>query len=225
MSNIQKTFDALQPYVVGIRYVEGVPVVDAVFKDGWSVPQEQLIKAVKADETLNYFIVYSEAQNIGIDELLAFVSKTIKLNQEREKKHELLRLKFDELKTLFKQNSLEKLNRLVFTFSEEDLVPKINEFDLNIEDEKPLMTSVEENFENEVIIVKDPDTFNGYSDEDATVSTINKVAYLDENGNPIEYSEEEMEMLEEEARAERNRKFLESKKPKRNSSKIELPPK
>ena len=40
-----------------------------------------------------------------------------------------------------------------------------------------------------------------------------------------EYSEEELEMLEEEARAERNKKYLDNKKPKSNRSKIELPPK
>jgi hypothetical protein len=33
MSNIQKTLDSLQPYVIGIRYLEGTPLVDVVFKE------------------------------------------------------------------------------------------------------------------------------------------------------------------------------------------------
>ena len=33
MSNIQKTLDSLQPYVIGIRYLEGTALVDVVFKD------------------------------------------------------------------------------------------------------------------------------------------------------------------------------------------------
>ena len=47
MSNIQKTLDLLQPYVIGIRYVEGTPVIDAVFKDGWTIPEDQKIKKLK----------------------------------------------------------------------------------------------------------------------------------------------------------------------------------
>jgi hypothetical protein len=227
MSNIQKTLDALQPYVVGIRYVEGVPVIDAVFKEGWAVQSDQTIKTIKGDESLNYFMVYSDTPNIGVDELLGFVGKTIKINQEREKKHELLRLKVEELKTIFKQNSLEKLTRLKFLFADEELVPKLNDFDLNIDDEIIEKEIVTPQSQNDVIIVTDPDSFNGYSDYDSKdeINTLNNIAYVDENGNPIEYSEEDLEILEEEARAERNRKYLENKKPKLNRSKIELPPK
>ncbi len=227
MSNIQKTLDALQPYVVGIRYVEGVPVIDAVFKEGWTVQSDQTIKTIKGDESLNYFMVYSDAPNIGVDELLGFVSKTIKMNQEREKKHELLKLKVEELKNIFKQNSLEKLTRLRFSFADEELVPKLNDFDLNIDDEIVEEEIIIPQPQKDVIIVTDPDSFNGYSDYDTQdeITSANQIAYVDENGNPIEYSEEELEMLEEEARAERNRKYLDSKKPKSNRSKIELPPK
>jgi hypothetical protein len=227
MSNIQKTLDALQPYVVGIRYVEGVPVIDAVFKEGWTVQSDQTIKTIKGDESLNYFMVYSDMPNIGVDELLGFVGKTIKMNQEREKKHELLRLKVEELKTIFKQNSLEKLTRLKFLFADEELVPKLNDFDLNIDDEIIEKEIVTPQSQNDVIIVTDPDSFNGYSDYDSKdeTNTLNNIAYVDENGNPIEYSEEDLEILEEEARAERNRKYLENKKPKSNRGKIELPPK
>ena len=227
MSNIQKTLDALQPYVVGIRYVEGVPVIDAVFKEGWTVQSDQTIKTIKGDESLNYFMVYSDMPNIGVDELLGFVGKTIKMNQEREKKHELLRLKVEELKTIFKQNSLEKLTRLKFLFADEELVPKLNDFDLNIDDEIIEKEIVTPQLQNDVIIVTDPDSFNGYSHYDSKdeMNTLNNIAYVDENGNPIEYSEEDLEILEEEARAERNRKYLENKKPKSNRGKIELPPK
>ena len=55
----------------------------------------------------------------------------------------------------------------------------------------------------------------------------NPLPYVDENGNPIEMTDEELELIEEEARAERNMKALESKKNKTNkniSKKVELPP-
>ena len=228
MSNIQKTLDALQPYVIGIRYVEGVPVIDAVFKEGWTVQQEQYITAMKGEQTLNYFMIYSDAPNIGLDELLGFVSRTIKANQEREKKHELLRAKVEELKVLFKQNSLDKLTRLKFMFTEEDLVPKLNDFDLNIDDEPKIVQPPIVHEEKDVIIVTDPDRFAeeyfGSEDSSTSFHQPQTMQYVDEDGNPIQFTEEEMEILEEERRGEVNRRYLETKK-KGRAAKIELPPK
>jgi hypothetical protein len=53
--------------------------------------------------------------------------------------------------------------------------------------------------------------------------TMTTPQYLDENGKPIQFTEEELEMMEEEARAERNRKMFKNKK-NGMASKIELPP-
>ena len=215
MSSIQKTLDSLQPYVIGIRYLEGVPLVDTVFKEGWSVPEDPKITKVKGDEGMNYYMIYSENKKVGIDELLSFVDKTIKLNLEREKKHDLLRIKVDELKKLFKDNSLVKLSRLKFTFSEEDMVPSLNEFNLDIDDEP-----TEPEVQQEPVIFT-AEMINAMAEEETSVLPP-VPQYVDENGKPIEYTEEELEMIEEEARAERNRFF----KNKKNGmvSKIELPP-
>jgi hypothetical protein len=156
-------------------------------------------------------MLFSESPNIGLDELLAYVDKTIKLNLEREKKHELLRVKVNELKELFRTNSLQKLNRLKFTFTEEDLLPSLNDFDLD--DEKI------DSYEEEVI----------YEQPSKEIIVEQPAVYLDEDGNPIELSEEEREMIEEERRAQENLKILNSKKKDVNkvklSKKIELPPK
>lgn len=223
MSSIQKTLDSLQPYVIGIRYLEGLPLIDTVFKEGWTVPDDPKITKVKGDEGMNYYMIYSENKNIGIDELLAFVDRTIKLNLEREKKHDLLRVKVEELKRLFKEAPLSKLNRLKFTFTEEDIIPSLGEFDLNIDDDikKTEEVNIDETQNSEPIIYTSDMVDNMYNEE---TEPINKVtAYLDENGNPIEYTEEELEMIEEEARAERNRKLY-AKKRNGLANKIELPP-
>ena len=96
------------------------------------------------------------------------------------------------------------------------MIPNLNDFDVDIdEDEMPPLQPIqqtEEVIEEEVI-------------EEAHV---NNVPYLDENGQPIELTEEEKEMLEEEARAERNRQLVGKKKnnPIVNAAKnVELPPK
>ena len=225
MSSIQKTLDSLQPYVIGIRYLEGLPLVDTVFKEGWTVPEDPSITKVKGDEGMNYYMIYSEKKGVGIDELLSFVDKTIKLNLEREKKHELLRLKVEELKKLFKDNTLARLTRLKFTFAEEDIVPSLGEFDLNIEEQ--IETEQIETEQIETEDVQEPVIYtaemvdNMYSEEDIVSQTLPQ--YVDENGNPIQYTEEELEMMEEEARAERNRKLFKNKK-NGMASKIELPP-
>ena len=222
MSNIQKTLDSLQPYVIGIRYLEGIPVVDVVFKDGWTVLDDPKIEKAKGDEGLNYYMLYSEKQGVGLDDLLSYVERVIKANLEREKKHELLKNKVNELKELFKKHSLSKLMNLKFTFKEEELVPNLNDFDVDIEETiappvaPPVAPPNEQHFEEETI---------------PQPSTNQPQTYLDEKGKPIELSEEELEILEEERRAERNRQALASKnkekpKPVNNmAKKVELPPK
>jgi hypothetical protein len=61
--------------------------------------------------------------------------------------------------------------------------------------------------------------------EEVAVATPSQ--YLDENRQPIELTEEDKEILAEEARAERNRQILTNKKQKQSSisKKVELPPK
>ena len=217
MSSIQKTLDSLQPYVIGIRYLEGLPLIDTVFKEGWSVPEDPVITKVKGDEGMNYYMIYSEKKGVGIDELLSFVDKTIKLNLEREKKQDLLRLKVEELKKLFKDNSLIKLSRLKFSFLEED---GGGEFDLNIDEEQPIEQDKE--VYSEPVIYTSEMVDSMYLQESET-QIPSSPQYVDENGNPIEYTEDELEMIEEEARAERNRNLFKNKK-NGMASKIELPP-
>lgn len=218
MSNIQKTLDSLQPYVIGIRYVEGMVLVDVVFKEGWSILEDENIKKIKGNDDINYYMLFSEVNGVGLDELLIYVEKTIKMNLDREKKHDLLRTKVNELKEIFKKNSLTKLMRLKFSFNEEDLVPSLTEFNI---DEKLIDTT------NDILpktIAEEPEI------EDVIESPIQPVQYLDENKQPIVLTDEDKEILEEEARAERNRKLISVKKNKEttpvthSAKKIELPP-
>jgi len=162
-------------------------------------------------------MIFSEVKGIGLDELLDYVDKTIKINLEREKKHELLKEKVNEMKEIFKKHPLTKLVRMRFTFDDEQLVPSLNDFDIDIDDElEPLITPSEHDSQP---------TFN---EEERYEEPTEIREYLDENGNAIELSEEDLELLEEEARAERNRRITESKKQKNGttplSKKVELPP-
>ena len=211
MANLQKTLDALQPYVIGIRYLEGYPVVDAIFKDGWALPESDSIKRVKGDEGLNYYMLFSEKDGIGLDELLEYVDLVIKVNVEREKKHELLKEKVNELKELFKKTPLVKLKRLKFSFNDEELVPELEDFDLTEEPEK-----------NIIAIGPPPLTPPLQTVPDIELDEVQKA-------DMTEYDEDEAEILEEEKRAENYRKMKEAQakngQVKKISQNIELPPK
>jgi hypothetical protein len=148
-------------------------------------------------------MVYSNKEGIGLDELLLYIEATIKLNIEREKKHELLKDKVNELKILFKKTPLATLKRLKFTFNEEELLPEINEFDLEENKDEPVAET-----QTQVI------------EEDQPVNEPVIVQELDA---------EERELLEEEQRAENFRLLQQKTKSngqiKKISSTVELPPK
>ena len=210
MANIQKTLDSLQPYVIGIRYQEGIPLVDAVFKDDWVIIDDPKIKKIKGNEEMNYYMIFSEVNDVGLDELLGYVDRVIKNNLDREKKHELLRVKVNELKELFKKTSLSTLKTLKFSFGEEDLMPSINEIDYDEE----IVGNINDSLNVPVITQS---------------NSVVPETYVDENGNNLPLSDEEREILEEEERAERNRKLLAQAKKKTTiqkiAKKVELPQK
>jgi hypothetical protein len=121
------------------------------------------------------------------------------------------------IKEIFKKNSLARLTRLKFAFGDEELVPNLNDFDIDDEIEPTPIIAPKA---TPTMTVEDP------LEED--IPEQHNAGYLDEEGKMIELTEEEREMLEEDARAERNRKALASKKNKpvnNMASKVELPPK
>jgi len=216
MANLQKALDALQPYVIGIRYLEGYPVVDVIFKEGWTLPESEAIKKVKGDEGLNYYMLFSEKEGTGLDELLEYVDLVIKANVEREKKHELLKERVNELKELFKRTPLVKLKRLKFSFNDEDLVPELQDFDLTDELETPPSTFISPSISDTEYV-----PFDNHEQVDKAKDLL--------SGNQEEYEDDETEMMAEEARAENYRKMKESttknSQIKKISQTIELPPK
>lgn len=125
MSKIQQRLDSLQPYINGIRYVQGMQIVDAMFKEGWTVPNSEVIRKELVDKEQNYYMFFSEKEGVTFDDLLDYVQNIIKINIERENKNLLFKERVKELQTIFKENSLNKLQTLKFTFSDELLTPSL----------------------------------------------------------------------------------------------------
>jgi hypothetical protein len=165
MSKIQERLNALRPYVIGIRYLEGIQLVDAILKEGWTVPKSQLIQTEKIEGDDNYYIFFSDNDRMDIDDLLNYVQEIINLNIEREKKYELLTSKVGELQKIFKDNSLTKLQKLRFTFNEPDILPPLIDMEKIAEEsaadllERSIIESVEPEVKQVEPEVKQVETF------------------------------------------------------------------
>ena len=143
MSNITKRLETLKPHIIGIRYVQGVPVVDSMFKKGWHILKSPNVSFSKSDDQVGYYLFYGEGDDIGFDELLDHVERIINYNLEREAKHVLLIEKVDELKVLFKSNTLDVLKNLTFKL-EKELIPEEPEDELDLDDSIPNLNLDEE---------------------------------------------------------------------------------
>ncbi len=146
MSTIQEKINTLQPYLSGIRYLDGLQLVDATFKDGWVIPDSKIIK--KEIIETNYFMFYSEDKTVTIDDLLDYIGSIIELNIEREKKYELLKTKVKELQELFKEHSLSKLETLKFSFNQTNTdndLPDFSLFDTKVDSNKNETSTEEQN--------------------------------------------------------------------------------
>jgi hypothetical protein len=51
----------------------------------------------------------------------------------------------NDLKEIFKKNSLSKIKTLKFVFTEEDLVPSFNDFDIDIDDDITIPETIHHN--------------------------------------------------------------------------------
>ena len=144
MPKIQEKLDSLQPHVVGIRYIQKMQIVDAVFNEGWTVPNSEVIKKELVDESQNYYMFYTEKEGVTIDDLLDYVEEIINVNIEREKKHTLLKAKVKELQKIFKDNTLYNLEKLKFSLKEDDIVPSLMDMDIDLEEDsvEPIVESV-----------------------------------------------------------------------------------
>lgn len=122
--NIEKRIKALQPYVIQIRFVKGIGIVDTVFKDGWKVPTSKVIGFEKGkDDDVNYYLFYTDKEDLGLDDVFDYIEQVINMNIEREKKYELLKVKTEELKDVFRGNPLSKLVNMKFVLGDDKLIP------------------------------------------------------------------------------------------------------
>ena len=99
MTKMKEKLSALQPYVLSIRFVKDLTVVDTLFKEGWSIPPSKLVGHQTTPDKPNYYMLHALDDKIDIDEILDYVTEIIKVNIEREQKLVLLQEKITDKET------------------------------------------------------------------------------------------------------------------------------
>lgn len=234
MGNLQETLNSLQPYVSSISYVSNKQVVVAKFNNGWILPDSKLVTKVKSAEDSDSYFIYSEVEGIGLDEILDYIRVVINVNLEREKKHMLLKEKIEELKTLFKKNTLAQLSKLRFVLTDDLIVPKAEDIELHdidmVEPEAPVALPPVQRLPQPQSAIQQPPV--------PIVEMEPEPEYIPEPqaALPENLTEEELEILEEERRAENYRLYKQNnpqpvRQPKGQSKntvkkhqRVELPP-
>ena len=119
--SIQERLDELSPYVTTIRYGK-IPIIETTFPKSWGIQKNDkiVVKVVEGDNKLiTNCIILSEFDDVSIDDVLEYITQTIKINKEREQKTVLLKAKVEELKEIFNKHTLGQLGVLEFRFVEE----------------------------------------------------------------------------------------------------------
>ena len=115
---IQEKLNNLRPYVTGLRFVNDLPVVDLVIKEGWNMFESDKVSYKPSSNNKNYFMVFPKNPKDAIDDVVLHAEHVISVNIEKEHKLILLKSKIEELKQLFTDTSLDNLETLSFVFPE-----------------------------------------------------------------------------------------------------------
>ena len=118
---LQSRINALSPYFKSMEITNGTLIVRVQFEDKWGVypSQDERVKVAKSEEVHNEWFYYCDYEIVPINEVFDLIEETITMNRSAERKLEMLAERFEELKTLFATESLERLQTLKFVLDDE----------------------------------------------------------------------------------------------------------
>lgn len=122
--SLQDRIKEIKPYFKGIEIKENLFIVKINFPQGWNAydREDGIIKAAKSDVAENEWFYYANVDEVDLNDIFDLIQDTIKNNEEIYQKIELMKIKMGELKELFQNESLEKLQTIKFVF--ETVKPK-----------------------------------------------------------------------------------------------------
>ena len=123
---LQNRINALSPYFKSMEITNGTLIIRVIFEDKWGVypSSDDRVKVAKSDEIPNEWFYYADYEIVPINEVFDLIEDTIQMNRSAERKLDMLSERFEELKTLFATESLERLETLRFVLDDITEKPK-----------------------------------------------------------------------------------------------------
>jgi hypothetical protein len=124
--SISKRIESLLPYLTEIKFSDKLILVGGSFYPKWKVNENKnpLIKIHNSgsnEEGRVMYHFYTEKGQVDIDGLLDHFEETINENLDRERKEDLFKKKVEELKKVFKSNTLTDLEKLEIDIAEDEM--------------------------------------------------------------------------------------------------------
>lgn len=123
---LQDRLDKIKDYFQSIEQFEGKWVICVKYKPKWGAyPSENgKINAVPDENTPDLWWYYGKDNKVDIDSIFDLIDETIQTNLDAIRKVELFKLKAEELKKIFSDDSIpfKKLQTLKFIFDEKSIV-------------------------------------------------------------------------------------------------------
>jgi hypothetical protein len=159
---LQERIQKNEKYFRGMEIVNNTVIIKVLYGEKWGAypSQDEIIKVAKSDEVKNEWFYYADYTYTVIDDIFNLIEETIEMNLSAIERLELFNVKMEELKTLFANESLQKLKTLSFQFEEvkkikknkskkkksnenEDVNELISEVSVNIEENNNVEVTVE----------------------------------------------------------------------------------
>lgn len=159
---LQERIQKNEKYFRGMEIVNNTVIIKVLYGEKWGAypSQDENIKVAKSDEVKNEWFYYADYTYTVIDDIFNLIEETIEMNLSAIERLELFNIKMEELKTLFANESLQKLKTLSFQFEEikktkknkskkkksnenEDVNELISEVSVNIEENNNVEVTVE----------------------------------------------------------------------------------
>lgn len=119
---LQDRIKQIAQYFRGIEMNGGLYIVKVQYKDKWMAypsADKTTIQVAKSEDEVDVWYYYASVDEVDMELIFDLIDETINMNESVRLKIELLKTKVEELKILFDQEPLAKLERLEFTFKEE----------------------------------------------------------------------------------------------------------
>lgn len=117
---LQERIQKNEKYFRGMEIVNNTVIIKVLYGEKWGAypSQDEIIKVAKSDEVKNEWFYYADYTYTVIDDIFNLIEETIEMNLSAIERLELFNVKMEELKTLFANESLQKLKTLSFQFEE-----------------------------------------------------------------------------------------------------------